>query len=518
MFSSTYLLEYLKSYAWGATIVLSVNILVFPRTSERELRKTIVTSLEHLATFAALIGKAYNLKGTQEDSDARELLSQTIKADFTFLAQKIEETSIEINWSKYSMHGELVLFGNSNAEFRLSDYQRFTDRIRMLQRNLIAAHISLLRLDKKDVETFRQEILPCTRLSFTRLRRDIDLTIREIGDSLGCGPMFIEATQSGYLECLDQQRAVAQAGQRSQSLRRGSSGRTNLSTLSEHPEEQSRRCHTGDSIAENLFKVSKRLQLELGTETPAQTRPGTPTQVNTAAGGSTAIGTAGSNAQEKGSPISSNFPLSSNTAPISDPRPPKKKYGPTMIKAHFGEFETAQKDVLIGILTSTDPGQETDLKIYEPGPSVSELYGGDFLRGDMEQGDLPEPAAKRHKASKKDRPMSTFFSRLRHKAKGDEETPSNKAVDENDDDGNESDSEDDRDAHVEPTPQAKRNETLVRIYSLLFAWEYVSLFLLSVLKLTNFGPTVALSKGFPNFTIKFLKDEHISYIAISMKI
>jgi hypothetical protein len=78
---------------------------VFPRTSERELRKTIVTSLEHLATFAALIGKAYNLKGTQEDSDARELLSQTIKADFTFLAQKIEETSIEINWSKYSMHG-----------------------------------------------------------------------------------------------------------------------------------------------------------------------------------------------------------------------------------------------------------------------------------------------------------------------------------------------------------------------------------------------------------------------------
>jgi hypothetical protein len=82
-----------------------VNILVFPRTSERELRSTIVSSLEHLATFAALVGKAYTLTGTAEDKAARELLSQTIKADFTFLTQKIDETSIEINWSKYSMQG-----------------------------------------------------------------------------------------------------------------------------------------------------------------------------------------------------------------------------------------------------------------------------------------------------------------------------------------------------------------------------------------------------------------------------
>ena len=40
-----------------------------------------------------------------EDKAARELLSETIKADFTFLAQKIDETSIEVNWSKYSMQG-----------------------------------------------------------------------------------------------------------------------------------------------------------------------------------------------------------------------------------------------------------------------------------------------------------------------------------------------------------------------------------------------------------------------------
>lgn len=92
VFSPAYLLSYLKGYAWGVAIVLAVNILVFPRTSERELRQAIVTSLEHLATFAALIGKAYTLTGTEEDKAARELLSQTIKADFQFMTQKIEET------------------------------------------------------------------------------------------------------------------------------------------------------------------------------------------------------------------------------------------------------------------------------------------------------------------------------------------------------------------------------------------------------------------------------------------
>lgn len=107
-FDPTYLLEYLKSYAWGSAIVLAVNILVFPRTSEQELRQAMATSLEHIATFAALLGKAYALTSTPEDNAARELLSETIKADFTFLTQKIDETSIEINWSKFSMTGRAI--------------------------------------------------------------------------------------------------------------------------------------------------------------------------------------------------------------------------------------------------------------------------------------------------------------------------------------------------------------------------------------------------------------------------
>lgn len=105
VFSPRYLEEYLISYLWGGVITLGVNIFVFPMSSERELRKTLVISLEHISTFAALIAKGYTLTSTDEEREAREGMAQTVKADFTFLMQKIDETSIEINWSRFSMGG-----------------------------------------------------------------------------------------------------------------------------------------------------------------------------------------------------------------------------------------------------------------------------------------------------------------------------------------------------------------------------------------------------------------------------
>lgn len=61
--------------------------------------------MEHISTFAALLGKAYMLTSSAEDKAARALLCQTIKADFAFLNQQFEETAAEIVWSKYSMQG-----------------------------------------------------------------------------------------------------------------------------------------------------------------------------------------------------------------------------------------------------------------------------------------------------------------------------------------------------------------------------------------------------------------------------
>jgi hypothetical protein len=343
-----------------------------------------------------------------------------------------------------------------------ADYQRFTDRIRTLQRNLITAHISLLSFDEQDTEIFRDDILPPTRIAFARLRRDIDLTIREIGEALGVGPMFIEATQSGYLECLDRERAAALAAKMPQ-LERTVSGKT-APAAEDDGDEQEESNLTSDDIAGNLFNVSKRLQMEMGTETPVpEDAPSTPTQANTTVAETTAIGTPG--AKEKGSPISPKSPLPA--APTVETS--KGKYGPAMMRAHFEEFEAIQKDVLVDILTSSDPGGNTGLKIHEPGPSVSELYGGDYLRGDVEEGDLPDLIAKRRKASKNMAPRSIPPLSVKSEGKSDEENPStpNEELDV------EVEVEDDHSSAVGPTPQFRRNQTLVRVYSLLFAWEYV---------------------------------------------
>jgi hypothetical protein len=79
-------------------------------SSGRELRKTLVISLEHISTCAALRAEAYTLTSTEEEREAREVMAQTVKADFdfTFLMQKTDETPIEINWSKFSVEGWFI--------------------------------------------------------------------------------------------------------------------------------------------------------------------------------------------------------------------------------------------------------------------------------------------------------------------------------------------------------------------------------------------------------------------------
>ena len=87
VFSPKYLEEYLTAYLWGAAILLSVNILVLPMSSERVLRKTLAISLEHISTFVALIAKGYPLASTEEEHEARKAMAQTVKTDVTFHAE-----------------------------------------------------------------------------------------------------------------------------------------------------------------------------------------------------------------------------------------------------------------------------------------------------------------------------------------------------------------------------------------------------------------------------------------------
>jgi hypothetical protein len=99
-FSPRYLEDYLKSYALGG---LSVNLLVFPISAEKELRRTLVTSLGHVRTFVHLLAKSYTVTITEEERDVRDGLAQSIRADFGILQQKLGSTTLEINYSNFSM-------------------------------------------------------------------------------------------------------------------------------------------------------------------------------------------------------------------------------------------------------------------------------------------------------------------------------------------------------------------------------------------------------------------------------
>lgn len=102
-FSPPYLQDYLKAYTMGGAIVLAVNFLVFPISAEKELRRTLVTSLGHVRTFAHLLAKSYCITITEEERDVRDGLSQSIRADFGILQQKLGSTALEINYSNFSM-------------------------------------------------------------------------------------------------------------------------------------------------------------------------------------------------------------------------------------------------------------------------------------------------------------------------------------------------------------------------------------------------------------------------------
>jgi hypothetical protein len=374
----------------------------------------------------------------------------------------------------------------SDARLKI-DYQRFTDRIRTLQRTLLTAHISLMRFDEKDVEVFRDDILPPTRLAFMKLRRDIDMTIREIGGALGRGPMFIAATQSGYLECLDQQRAATMAGkvpilQRANTIKALPSDEQKTKPTASVTEAEPSGTQTPDDdqaedVEAKLRSVTQRLQRELGTETPlagaGETGINTPTQTHGTLAESTNVNTMGSSDKVKGSPVTPKSPLPAPGAPdATDPssEKSKQKYGPTLIKTHFEEFKAKQKDILVQLLTTADPGTNPMLKIDEPGPSISELYGGDYLRGNVQEGDLPTIWAKSRKSAQPTPAQSKPESMMDVNLADDEDDleeevrGSKKGI--SDDDETNLD-----DTSVGPTPQAKRNETLVRVYSLLFAWE-----------------------------------------------
>ncbi len=165
---------------WGGALVVGVNILVLPESSERQLRQTLVTSLDHIAIFLHLIAKTYTLTITDEVRKVRDGLNQSIRvsglpaqwsqrvssgylmqADFGLLNAKAEAATIEINWSRWSTE----------------DYNAIITQTRKMQLGLIAMYSSLVRTDETDSiwscqgdsPLFRERFLPSTIGPFHRV-------------------------------------------------------------------------------------------------------------------------------------------------------------------------------------------------------------------------------------------------------------------------------------------------------------------------------------------------------------
>ncbi|KAG8699562.1 hypothetical protein FRC09_006545 [Ceratobasidium sp. 395] len=364
--NSTTLKANIEAYLWGSAIVLFVNIFIFPLSSERELRQLLVMSLEHVATYSHLLSKTYTLTITDEERDARARLAQTIRADFGLLTMKMEETSAEINWSRWSM----------------ADYLVFVGKTRAVQLALITSHTSISNIHPRNTTLFKEYFLPSTLKPFQRMRRDIDMTIQEISEALGgppsellrttkygAGPDVEEGGVQGGGEnpgsVLDKKAQEDESEDESGS---GSENRTGSDTPVEVQDEDEQ-----DEIRQRLRRVATKLAQEVENEGMSPT---------------TGKGSLVASPSSTAAPISPENPLATSPEPESHPsHPPNGKCtcGSSALLDDFESFRTVQQDLLgAALVCGKLHGGTNGLRLFEDRKSVAQEEGRDWVRGDGE--------------------------------------------------------------------------------------------------------------------------------------
>lgn len=170
-FNSNSLISYFTAYLWGGAIILAVNIFVFPRTAEKELRIALAASLDHCRVFFCLLSKTYRLEINEEEIRVRDELAQSIRADFNILQGIMTETRVEIVWSKWSM----------------SDYNLMVHKTRTIQQILTTVHTNLQSLDGLNTKEFKRDFLSGADKSLDELQKTMHHSLQEIQTELGVG-------------------------------------------------------------------------------------------------------------------------------------------------------------------------------------------------------------------------------------------------------------------------------------------------------------------------------------------
>ncbi|PLW14809.1 hypothetical protein PCASD_19381 [Puccinia coronata f. sp. avenae] len=185
-FSSGYVLSYLQSYCWGAAISLIVNVMVLPHSAEQEFRIALVDTLDHIKTLADLIEKTYRFVITDEEKVIRDNLVQSIRGEIDQLESKLMETTLEVNYSRWS----------------LTEYRKMLEFSKSMNRALITAHSSLMQVSPISSGTFQENFLNSSSRDMGCLRKQVFVALTEIQKALTTGPMVasLEKKQNEWLQ------------------------------------------------------------------------------------------------------------------------------------------------------------------------------------------------------------------------------------------------------------------------------------------------------------------------------
>ncbi|KZW03135.1 hypothetical protein EXIGLDRAFT_828873 [Exidia glandulosa HHB12029] len=156
--------SYLAAQAWGGAVSAVVNLLILPRSSEKQMRRTLVASIHRLRKLSRLISATYMMTITDEERGEREELVSSIRADFALLNDELSGTFFELNISRFSVQ----------------DYSNVIRRIRALQ---IASLSACSCMMEREWESLLTERLQDATASFETFRRSVDIIYR---DSAAC--------------------------------------------------------------------------------------------------------------------------------------------------------------------------------------------------------------------------------------------------------------------------------------------------------------------------------------------
>ncbi|KAI8459218.1 hypothetical protein BY996DRAFT_4098566 [Phakopsora pachyrhizi] len=165
--------EHLKSivlaYLCGAVITLVVNLLIFPRSAEKELRTTLVKSLESLKSIVQIFENIYIFQISEDQIKKLHGLTQSIRNDSNELQAQFDQTFIDISFSRRSF----------------SEYEEIVKQTRNLQRWILLGFSTLEGLQDSNFQCSKKSMFYELGVELEEMKRMIIFGITAVQEELG---------------------------------------------------------------------------------------------------------------------------------------------------------------------------------------------------------------------------------------------------------------------------------------------------------------------------------------------